>query len=74
MSDLDSFAYVDLKDDEIESGWQNPGKELKEKYPFVEDLKYTQILPKKSGILLFLNLFVCMEKKYRYEKESLETI
>ncbi|MEZ4103650.1 MAG: hypothetical protein R3B55_03850 [Candidatus Paceibacterota bacterium] len=30
VSDLNSFAYVDLKDDEIESGWQAESrKELK---------------------------------------------
>lgn len=40
VSDLDSFAYVELKDDEIGRGWQvEDRKRLKEKYPFVEDFE-----------------------------------
>lgn len=40
VSDLDSFAYVDFKGDEIQRGWQVEDiKRLKEKYPFVEDFE-----------------------------------
>ncbi len=58
ISDLDSFAYVDLKDDEIQSGWQaEDRKELKEKYPFVEDFEiYAESLPENPGFIISQSL------------------
>jgi hypothetical protein len=58
ISDLDSFAYVDLEDDEIESGWQSEARKwLKEKYPFVEDFEiYAESLPENPGFIISQSL------------------
>ena len=58
VSDLDSFAYVDLKDEEIENGWQSESrKELKEKYPFVEDFEiHAESLPENPGFIISQSL------------------
>lgn len=58
VSDLDSFAYVDLNDKEIENGWQSESrKKLKEKYPFVEDFEiHAESLPENPGFILSQSL------------------
>ncbi len=41
VSDLDTFAYVDLEKEEIEKGWaKNINSELKNKYPFITYIEF----------------------------------
>ncbi len=54
VSDLDSFAYVNLSKEEIEKGWQREGQVLlKEKYPFAEDIEITVMpVPEKASLMI----------------------
>jgi predicted nucleotidyltransferase len=63
VSDLDSFAYVDLKDEEIEKSWRAEAKrELKEKHPFVESFEiYAEKFSENSGF--FVSQSICLYGK-----------
>lgn len=54
VSDLDSFAYVNLKKEEIEKGWQKEERALlKEKYPYIEDIEITVMpVPEKASLMV----------------------
>lgn len=55
VSDLDSFAYVDLPKEDIKKGWKNEEKELlKQKYPFVEDVEITVLPLSENGSSMIL--------------------
>lgn len=60
-SDLDSSAYVDLEKDEIESGWQaEDRKNLKEKYPFVEDFEIVAKPLSDMSVIFMLSQSICV--------------
>ena len=66
---MDSFAYVDLKDNEIEKSWRVEAKRyLKEKYPFVEAFEiYAEKPSENSGF--FVSQSLCLYGKEREVKK-----
>lgn len=66
ISDIDTYAYVDLPPNEVKGSFQKEEKFLLEKYPFIGDgelyVKSIEVINEKNDIV-FLNQSICVYGK-----------